>query len=239
VTDPLKYYDNNVVNTLSLLKIMLKHKVNKIIFSSTAAVYGEPLFTPIDENHPLKPVNPYGASKLMDENILSDFAQAYDISFIAFRYFCAAGATENRGESREYESHLIPVVLDQILGKRDSITVFGKDFSTVDGTGVRDYIHVEDIAMAHILGMDNFEKSKNKFYNLGTEKGYSVLEIINSAEQIINEKIKYKIGQKRPGDPAVLIASNSKANKELGWKPTKTLEDIIISSYKWRKNPKY
>jgi UDP-glucose 4-epimerase len=239
VTDPLKYYENNVINTISLLKTMIKFNVKKMIFSSTAAVYGEPLYSPIDELHQLNPVNPYGTSKLTVENILSDFAHAYDLNFIVFRYFCAAGATENRGESRPYETHLIPVVLDQILNKREIVTVFGNVFNTIDGTGVRDYIHVEDIALAHILGMECFEKSKNKFFNLGTEKGYSVLEIINSAENFIGKKVNYKIGEKRSGDPAILIASNIKAKKELGWQPAKTLEDIIRSAYLWRKKPKY
>jgi len=239
VIDPLKYYENNVVNTISLLKAMIKFNVKKIIFSSTAAVYGEPVYSPIDEKHQLKPINPYGNSKLMIENILCDFARAYDLNFIAFRYFCAAGATEDHGESRDYETHLIPVVLDQVLKKRDYVTVFGNDFKTTDGTGVRDFIHVEDIAQAHILGMEKFNGLSSRFFNLGNGKGFSVLEIIQAAEKYLNVKIKYKIGEKRQGDPAVLIASYQKAYQQLGWEPSKTLEDIIKSAYNWRKNPKY
>ncbi len=239
VINPLQYYENNVVNTISLLKAMIKFEVKNIIFSSTAAVFGEPVYTPIDEKHPLVPVNPYGMSKLMVENILSDFSRAYGINFIAFRYFCAAGSTIDHGESRDYETHLIPVVLDQVLKKREFVTVYGNDFNTTDGTGVRDFIHVEDIANAHILAMENFGKVNAKFINLGNGKGYSVLEVIKAAEKYLNEKVSYKIAERRPGDPAVLIASYQNAFNELGWKPTKTLEDIIESAYNWRKNPKY
>lgn len=239
VINPLKYYDNNVVNTVSMLKIMLKFGLKNIIFSSTAAVFGEPVYTPIDEEHQLKPVNPYGTSKLMVENILTDFSKAYGLNFIAFRYFCAAGSTKDHGESRDYETHLIPVVLDQILKKREYVTVFGNDFNTHDGTGVRDFIHVEDIANAHILAMENFGRVNNKFINLGNGKGFSVLEVIHAAEKLLGIKVSYKIGDKRPGDPATLIASYENAFKQLGWKPSKTLEDIIQSAYSWRENPKY
>ena len=239
VANPLKYYENNVSNTLSMLKMMIRFNVKRIIFSSTAAVYGEPVYTPIDEKHILKPVNPYGTSKLMVENILEDFSRAYGLKFITFRYFCAAGSTKEHGESREYETHLIPVVLDKILGKREYVTVFGNNFNTIDGTGVRDFIHVEDIAAAHILAMENFEKVNDRFINLGNGKGYSVLEVLEAAEEYLNLKISYKIGDRRPGDPAVLIASHQKAFEQLGWKPSKTLKDIIESAYEWRKNPKY
>jgi UDP-glucose 4-epimerase len=239
VVNPLKYYENNVVNTILLLKTMIKFGIKKMIFSSTAAVFGEPEYTPIDEKHILNPVNPYGTSKLMVEHILSDFSKAYGLNFIAFRYFCAAGSTEEHGESRDYETHLIPVVLDQALHKREYVTVFGNDFNTADGTGVRDFIHVEDIAIAHILAMENFDNVNNKFINLGNGKGYSVLEVIKAAEKYLNTKISYKIGERRPGDPAVLIASYQNAVQQLGWKPSKALDDIIESAYKWRKNPKY
>lgn len=239
VVNPLKYYENNVGNTISLLKMMIKFNVKKIIFSSTAAVFGEPVYTPIDEKHILNPVNPYGMSKLMVENILSDFSKAYGLNFIAFRYFCAAGSTKDHGESRDYETHLIPVILDQVLNKRDYIIVFGNSFDTSDGTGIRDFIHVEDIASAHILAMENFDRVGNKFFNLGNGKGYSVLEVIKEVEKYLNTKVSYKIGEQRPGDPAVLVASYENAFQQLGWKPFKTLEDIIISAYNWRKNPKY
>ena len=239
VINPLKYYENNVVNTISLLKMMVKFAVKKIIFSSTAAVYGEPVYTPIDEKHILKPVNPYGTSKLMVENILSDFSTAYGLNFITFRYFCAAGSTKDHGESRDNETHLIPIVLDHVLKKRDYVSVFGNNFNTPDGTGVRDFVHVEDIAIAHILAMENFERVNNKCINLGNGKGYSVLEVIKSAEKYLDTKVSYRIGEKRPGDPAVLIASHQNAFQQLGWEPSKKLKDIIESAYDWRKNPKY
>jgi UDP-glucose 4-epimerase len=239
VVNPLRYYENNVTNTISLLKMMIRFDVKNIIFSSTAAVFGEPVYTPIDEKHILNPVNPYGMSKLVVENILSDFSKAYKLKFIAFRYFCAAGSTIDHGESRDFETHLIPVVLDQILNKRDYVTVFGNNFNTQDGTGVRDFIHVEDIAIAHILAMENFDRVSDKFINLGNGKGYSVLEVIKAAEKYLNKKVSYKIGERRPGDPAVLIASYQNAFHQLGWEPSKTLEDIIKSAYTWRKNPKY
>jgi len=239
VSNPLKYYENNVVNTVSLLKMMIGFDVKNIIFSSTAAVYGEPVYTPIDEKHILKPVNPYGTSKLMVENILSDFSNAYGLNFITFRYFCAAGSTKNHGESRNNETHLIPIVLDHVLKKRDNVPVFGNNFTTLDGTGVRDFIHVEDIAIAHILAMENFDRVTNKFINLGNGKGYSVLEVIKAAEKYLYTKVEYKIDEKRLGDPAVLIASHQNAFQLLGWKPSKTLKDIIESAYNWRINPKY
>lgn len=239
VTDPEKYYHNNFVNTLSLLGKMKQYGVDKIIFSSTAAVYGEPVHFPIDENHPERPINPYGHSKLMMEQVIKDFAHAYGLQYIVFRYFCAAGATEDHGESRKCESHLIPVVLDFVLGKREIVNVYGNNFNTIDGSGVRDYIHVVDIAHAHILGMKQFQQAAGNIFNLGTNTGFSVLEIIAKTQSITGKEIRYHIVPMRPGDPATLVAGNGKAKEILGWVPEFGINDIILSAFRWRQHPKY
>jgi len=239
VINPSEYYYNNFVNTLSLLDSMKEFNVNKIIVSSTAAVFGEPTFLPIDETHSMKPINPYGFSKLMMEQVIKDYSKAYGLKYIVFRYFCAAGATENNGESRKCETHLIPVILDQVIGKRNGIIVYGQNFNTIDGTGVRDYIHVVDIANAHILGMKNFNKIYNNDFNLGTNNGYSVLQIIKKTSEILNKEVNFSFSSMRLGDPATLVASNNKAQTVLGWIPKFDIDDIILSSYKWRVSPKY
>lgn len=235
--EPLEYYENNTSNTMTLLRFMMKFGVKKIIFSSTAAVFGEPQYSPINEDHPLTPINPYGYSKLFCEEILKDCYHAYGIKYVVFRYFCAAGATKEHGESRKHESHLIPIVLDTLLNKRDEVPVFGNDFDTVDKTGVRDYIHVTDIANAHILGMEMLENTSGEIFNLGNGKGYSVLEIIKATEEIFGKKIPFKIYGRRDGDPATLVASSEKAEKLLHWKPENTLKDILLTAFQWRKNP--
>ena len=239
VRNPLDYYLNNVSNTITLLNKMRLFDVNKIIFSSTAAVYGEPKYTPIDEKHALLPINPYGFSKLMTEQIIRDCEIAYGLKYIIFRYFCAAGATELHGEARTAETHLIPVVLDHVLGNRDVVYVFGSNFKTKDGSGIRDYIHVEDIAEAHILGMESIDKYPNNIYNIGTNEGYSVFEVINRVSKLLNVKVKYEIVEERPGDPGTLVATSGYVENHLGWKPKKKLEDIILSAYNWFNNPKY
>jgi UDP-glucose 4-epimerase len=235
--EPLEYYENNTSNTIALLSAMHKYNVKKIIFSSTAAVFGEPQYSPIDEKHPLIPINPYGYSKLACEEILKDCSHAYGFKYVIFRYFCAAGATAEHGESRKHETHLIPVVLDTLLGKRNEVPVFGDDFNTVDGTGVRDYIHVVDIANAHIKGMENIDVCQNQIFNLGTGKGYSVLEVIKTTEELFSAQIKHTIYDRRPGDPATLVATFDKASNIIGWKPEFGLKEIIMSAYNWRKSP--
>jgi UDP-glucose 4-epimerase len=235
--EPLVYYDNNVTNTISLLSAMKEFKVDKIIFSSTAAVYGEPEYSPIDEKHPLIPINPYGYSKLVCEQIIKDCSYAYGLKYMIFRYFCAAGATPEHGESRKHETHLIPVILDTLLGKRNEVPVFGIDFPTKDHTGVRDYIHVVDIANAHIKAMEKINDYNNQIFNLGCESGYSVLEVVKTTEELFKNKIKYSIKKRRDGDPAALVATCSNAMKILGWKAENTLNDIILSAYNWRKDP--
>lgn len=239
VVSPLPYYENNVDGTVTLLQKMQTYNVNKIIFSSTAAVYGEPQFIPITESHPLVPVNPYGWSKLFAEQIIKDCTHSFGLNYFIFRYFCAAGATALHGESRICESHLIPLSIDAAMGKRESLSVFGNNFNTADGTGVRDYIHVEDIANAHLLCIDTPIDSWNKIFNLGTSKGFSVLEIIKATENIVGNKIPYKISDKRAGDPASLIASSSFALECIGWKTNFSLEQIIESAYHWRMSPLY
>jgi UDP-glucose 4-epimerase len=239
VVRPLPYYQNNVTGTITLLKKMKQYSVKSILFSSTAAVYGIPVNNTIIETDILKPVNPYGWSKLFDEQIIADTAAAHGLEYIIFRYFCAAGATAKNGESRGYESHLIPLVIDTALGKRDEIKVFGNQFSTPDGTGVRDYIHVSDIARAHELALAKLGTVTNKIFNLGTNAGYSVLEIIEETEKVLGQKVNFSIVKERPGDPPSLIALAHKAKEQLGWEPSYNLQDIITSVYAWRNNPRY
>ena len=239
VVRPLPYYQNNVTGTISLLKKMKQYSVKSILFSSTAAVYGIPVNNTITETDILKPVNPYGWSKLFDEQIIADTAAAHGLEFIIFRYFCAAGATAKNGESRGYESHLIPLVIDTALGKRDEIKVFGNGFPTPDGTGVRDYIHVIDIARAHELALAKLGTVTNQIFNLGTNAGFSVLEIIEETEKVLGQKVNFTIVNERPGDPPSLIALAHKAKEQLGWEPSYNLQDIITSVYAWRNNPRY
>jgi UDP-glucose 4-epimerase len=230
-----------VTGTIALLKKMKQYSVKSILFSSTAAVYGIPVNDTIIETDILKPVNPYGWSKLFDEQIIADTAAAHGLEYIIFRYFCAAGATALHGESRGYESHLIPLVIDTALGKRDEIKVFGNQFPTPDGTGVRDYIHVSDIARAHELALNAMLNAKvtNQIFNLGTNAGYSVLQIIEETEKVLGQKVNFTIVNERPGDPPSLIALAHKAKELLGWEPRYNLQDIITSVYAWRNNPRY
>lgn len=239
IIEPILYYENNTAKTITLLKKMKEYKINNIIFSSTAAVFGEPTYTPIDELHPTIPINSYGSSKLMIEQIIKDCSKAYGLNYIMFRYLCVAGATELHGEARKNETHLIPLVIKKILNRNSNLFVFGNDFNTKDGTGIRDYFHVLDIADAHLLAINKINEAKNNIFNLGFEEGYSVLEIINAAEKLFNTRIDYKLAQRRQGDPAVLVANSAHAGKILGWKPKRTLNEILLSTYNWQKNPQY
>jgi UDP-glucose 4-epimerase len=239
VINPLPYYQNNVTGTITLLKKMKQYGVKSILFSSTAAVYGIPVNDTIVETDILKPVNPYGWSKLFDEQIIMDTAAANGLNYIIFRYFCAAGATALNGESRGYESHLIPLVIDTALSKRKEIKVFGNQFPTPDGTGVRDYIHVSDIAKAHELALAKLSSVTNQIFNLGTNAGYSVLQIIEETQKVLGQKVNFTIVNERPGDPPSLIALAHKAKEQLGWEPSYNLQDIIRSVYAWRNNPRY
>lgn len=234
VKDPAKYYINNVCGTLNLLNAMQKYNVKKIVFSSTAAVYGEPQYIPIDEKHPHNPINPYGKTKLMIENIMDDYDNAYNLKSVRLRYFNAAGADSDAkiGEWHEPETHLIPNIL-----KADSSKIFelyGTDYDTKDGTCVRDYINVEDLAQAHILALEYLNNGGSTIsLNLGTNEGYTVKEVFSVCQKVTNREIPIKFLPRRHGDPAKLIADNSKAKIILGWKPEKTLQDSITSAYRW------
>jgi UDP-glucose 4-epimerase len=237
VKDPQKYYQNNVVNTLSLFKVMLENEVKKIIFSSTAATFGNPEYTPIDEKHPQVPINPYGQAKLVVEKILRDYDTAYGMKYIALRYFNACGADLETeiGENHIPESHLIPLILDAAAGKREDIKIFGSDYPTPDGTCVRDYVHVVDLAQAHILALKRLiDGGESDAFNLGNGKGFSVKEVIEAAKKITGIDFKVTMAERRAGDPPTLVADSKKAKEVLGWQPQYAdLETIIGSAWKW------
>lgn len=237
VTDPAKYYRNNVLGTLVLLEAMLAANIKNFVFSSTCATYGVPSVVPIPEDHPQDPINPYGASKLMVERILADFNTAYDFKSVRFRYFNAAGADPSGmlGEDHNPETHLIPLVLFAALGKRDSISIFGTDYPTPDGTCVRDYIHVSDLADAHVLGLDYLLKGgDSSVFNLGNGKGFSVKEVIETAKKVTGKNISIKECESRLGDPPALIGSGERAREVLGWNPKySSLEAIISHAWQW------
>ena len=237
--DPRKYYTHNLITSLNLLDVMLEAGVKYFVFSSSAAVYGEPLQNPIPESHPLNPFNPYGQTKFFVEKVIQDYERAYGLKFISLRYFNAAGADPegHLGELHDPETHLIPNILLFLLGKKKKFEIFGKDFPTKDGTAVRDYIHVTDLAKAHVLSLKKLLKSpQSEFINLGTNKGYSVLEIINKTEEITGEKVLYTESPRRKGDVPVLLASREKAEKILGWKLSHSnIETIIETAWNWHR----
>ncbi|HEY9871943.1 MAG TPA: UDP-glucose 4-epimerase GalE [Candidatus Obscuribacterales bacterium] len=237
VVEPAKYYRNNVSGTLTLLEAMLDASINKFIFSSTCALYGEPKKVPIPEDHPFDPISPYATSKLMVEQMLSDFDAAYGLKSVRFRYFNAAGADPNGllGEDHAPETHLIPLVLLTALGKRDSVSIFGTDYSTRDGTCVRDYIHVADLAEAHVLGLDYLLKGgDSQVFNLGNGNGFSVREVIETAKQVTGREIKVVESNRRPGDPPILVGSSDKARSILGWNPKyPNVNEIITHAWQW------
>lgn len=239
-TEPLKYFENNVYGTMCLLKSMKKHDVKKIVFSSTAATYGEPERIPIMETDKTEPKNPYGETKLAVEKMLKWFDEAYGIKYVVLRYFNACGAHKSGqiGEDHSPESHLIPLILQVPLGKREKIFVFGDDYDTEDGSCVRDYIHVTDLADAHILAVDKLRRDNTSAtYNLGNGKGFSVKEVIEIARKVTGHAIPAEIADRRAGDPAVLIASSDRIKEELGWNPRyNDLETIIASAWKWHSN---
>lgn len=240
VVEPLKYYNNNVVSTLKLLSKMKEHGVNKIVFSSTAATYGEPESIPILESDKNNPTNPYGETKLAVEKALKWADNAYGIKSVSLRYFNAAGAhiSGKIGEDHTPESHLIPLILQVALGKREAISIFGDDYETPDGSCIRDYIHVTDLAQAHILALKKLRNGGDSaVYNLGNGKGFSVKEVIEIAREVTGEKIKAVVADRRPGDPAVLIASSDKIQKELNWQPKyNDLRTIMETAWNWHKN---
>ncbi|MDC0534203.1 UDP-glucose 4-epimerase GalE [Francisellaceae bacterium] len=236
VINPNKYYLNNLKNTLILLDGMLQANIKKIIFSSTAAVYGEPNYTPIDTKHPKKPINPYGKSKSMIEDILADYLTANRIQYTIFRYFNAAGADpKTRIGFPKTSGHLIPQLMAAASGRMASFHLYGNNYNTDDGTCIRDYIHVSDIAQAHYLALINMQSNNGShIYNLGNEKGYSVQQIIDTAIKITNKQIQVTISDKRPGDPATLIANSHEASNNIGWAPkNSTIDQIIFDAWKW------
>jgi len=237
VEDPGKYYRNNVAGTLTLLEVMRDFSIDKFIFSSTCATYGVPEAVPISEDHPQRPINPYGASKLMIERMLQDFDVAHGLRSISLRYFNAAGADPDGeiGEAHDPETHLIPLVLDAAARKRPSITVFGDDYQTPDGTCIRDYIHVSDLADAHVLALKALEsRAKTTAYNLGNGLGFSVKEVIETAERIAGKTVPFVIGQRRAGDPARLVGDSTRIRSELGWNPSYAeLQLMIASAWDW------
>ncbi|MDM8541608.1 UDP-glucose 4-epimerase GalE [Desulfococcaceae bacterium HSG7] len=238
VTNPEKYYYNNVVNTLNLLKAMRMHDVNQFIFSSSCATYGIPQKIPIPEDHPQMPINPYGQCKLIVENVLRDYADAYNLKYVSLRYFNAAGADPDGkiGEAHDPETHLIPLILDAASDQNKHISIFGTDYNTPDGTCIRDYIHVNDLAQAHILALNYLESGADSdVFNLGNGNGISVKEMIETARQVTCKTIQTIESPRRPGDPDSLVGSASKAKKILGWRPQYTaLKNIIETAWHWK-----
>lgn len=238
---PQKYYQNNVIGTLNLLEAMLEHDVKKIVFSSSCATYGNPLYTPIDENHPQNPINPYGKTKLIIEQVFQDYEKAYGLQHISLRYFNAAGASINAeiGESHTPETHLIPLALKAIYDDTFSLNIFGNDYDTPDGTCIRDYIHVEDLAIAHRLALEKLGEFSGCL-NLGTGTGTSIMEIIKSAEKVTGKKCKYEFSERREGDPAILFADNNMAIEILNWQPHYTdIDAIIQTAWNWEQKRKF
>ena len=239
VKNPSKYYSNNISGTLNLLDTMVKHNVKKIVFSSSAAVYGEPLYTPIDEKHQKLPLNAYGKTKAMTEDILDDYDRAYGLKSICLRYFNVAGADSDIriGEWHEPETHLIPNILKSIFEEDKTFKIFGTDYNTPDGTCIRDYVNVEDLAEAHRLAYQYLnQNNKSDKFNLGTEKGSSVKEVFDTVESITGKQIRVETFPRRDGDAAILLANAERAKTVLGWKPKRSLEDSIKTAYLWEKS---
>lgn len=239
VDDPQSYYLNNLKNTLNLLEVMLENDVKYFIFSSTCATYGDPVEIPITEEHPQNPINPYGKAKLMVEEILKDYDRAYRLKYVSLRYFNAAGADLEGeiGEWRENETHLIPLILDVAIGRKEHIKILGTDYDTPDGTCIRDYIHVADLAQAHIQALEYLlEGGESETFNLGNERGFSVKEVIEIARMVTGKNINSVEARRRPGDPPVLVASSEKAKRILKWEPEYSeMADIIETAWNWHK----
>lgn len=236
VVNPQKYYINNVCGTINLLRAMLENNVKKIVFSSTAATYGEPVYIPIDEKHPQNPINPYGQSKLMIEKIMDDYNKAYGLKSVRLRYFNVAGADlkSRIGEWHDPETHLIPNILKSTFNNGKTFQMFGDDYDTKDGTCVRDYINVEDLAQAHLLALKYLDEGgETNFFNLGTNDGNTVKEVFTACEKVTQKDIPVEMKPRRAGDPASLVADNNKAKENLNWNPKHTLEESIQSAYTW------
>ncbi|MDY5839726.1 MAG: UDP-glucose 4-epimerase GalE [Corynebacterium camporealensis] len=237
VEKPEEYWQHNVVTTLQLLNAMRDNGVQNLVFSSTAATYGEPDQVPITEDMPTQPTNPYGATKLAIDYMISSYAKAYGLGATSLRYFNVAGAYGSIGENREVETHLIPIVLQVALGHRDKIMMFGDDWDTIDGTPVRDYIHIRDLADAHVLALESNTSGQHRIYNLGSGDGYSVKQVIEMCRKVTGHEIPAEVAPRRAGDPATLIASSDKIRAELGWNPTRTdLETIVTDAWEFTRN---
>lgn len=235
VREPSTFYAANVACGVNLLDAMTRHGVGKFIFSSTAATYGEPEIVPIPEDHRKAPINPYGKSKWVFEQILADYRAYSGLGYISLRYFNAAGASRERGEAHRVETHLIPRVLDVALGREPHVQVFGADYPTPDGTCVRDYVHVLDIADSHVLALEQIDRLAGSAFNVGNSRGYSILEVLEAARRITRREIPHVLRPRRPGDPAVLVASGEKIRRELGWSPQHSeLDEIISSAWDWK-----
>lgn len=242
VANPAKYYENNVSKMIVLLDAAVAHDVKYFVFSSSAATFGEPQYLPIDENHQQHPINPYGLTKLIGEKILEDYDHAYGIKFCTLRYFNAAGDSKDGmiGETHNPEHHIIPLILRSTIDETSELKVFGNDYQTRDGSCLRDYIHVEDLADAHYRGlMYIMEHNVSEAFNMGSNNGFTVFEIIYECEKVTGKKIKYKVVGRRPGDPASLVASNEKVKKILGWEPQNDISAIIRDAWKWETNKRY
>ncbi|HEV2616047.1 MAG TPA: UDP-glucose 4-epimerase GalE [Candidatus Acidoferrales bacterium] len=235
VKKPGEYYRANVAAGINLLDAMLRHGVKKLIFSSTAATYGEPEKVPIPEEHRTEPINPYGASKLLFERILKEFRENSGLEYVTMRYFNAAGASAERGEDHSPETHILPILFEAALGQRDAFQIYGTDYPTTDGTCVRDYVHVIDIAAAHALAVERISEMAGRVYNIGNSRGFSVREVIDTVRSVAGRNIPTRVAARRAGDPAVLIASSERIRKELGWKPRfSDLESIIRTAWAWK-----
>ena len=235
IADPYLFFEQNIIYGLNLLEVMRGYKCNKLVMSSTGSSYGEPRYIPMDESHPQNPINAYGESKYIFERIISWYARSYNLGYIMFRYYNVGGATKDNGERRKNETRLVPTAL-RCLENNEPITIFGNDYPTRDGTPVRDYLHVRDVAQAHLLAIEKLNSGdKNKVYNLGSETGFTVLEILQKVEQLYGKNLVMLLGNRRPGDPAKLIASSKYAKEDLGWNPLYSdLETIIKDSIEWR-----
>jgi UDP-glucose 4-epimerase len=239
VQHPQMYYENNLANTLHLLAVMRLCGVERLVFSSTCSIYGIPRQLPITEDEPPKPINPYGRAKLAVEWVLADYARAYGLSYAALRYFNAAGASPagDLGEDHDPETHLIPLLLQTALGQRPAVEIFGTDYDTPDGTCIRDYIHVDDLADAHLLALERLQPGQGLHYNLGVGRGYSVRQVIRACEQVSGQSIPVREGPRRPGDPPELVAANERAVRELDWQPRyRDLEAIVDTAWQWHRN---
>ena len=237
VKDPSAFYATNIARSIVLVDAMLRHRVNNFIFSSTCAVYGEPAVVPIPEDHPKSPVNPYGKSKLIFEDILADYRKYAGLNYVSLRYFNVAGASHDRGESRRHETHLIPLALHAVQADHPYIPIFGSDYPTADGTCIRDYVHVLDIADAHSRALANIGRIAGEVFNVGTGAGHSIREVLDAVRLVTGSRIPEKLLPRRPGDPAILVASGEKMHRQLGWQPShSSLPEIVKSAWIWKQS---